>query len=216
MSIVLLIVGSYILGSVPTGYWLVKMLKGIDLRKVGSGSTGATNVLRTAGARLAAVVFVIDILKGFLPVYITKSLVTGNAFPELSAVTWLLPWLPPLAGIAAVIGHSKSIFLRFQGGKSAATGCGTLIGCHYLAGFSALAFWGVVLLATKIVSVASLAAAIACAVFMWIFAASTPMFHLSFTIYAAVGGLYVIARHKANIQRLLTGTEPRIGQKLSD
>jgi glycerol-3-phosphate acyltransferase PlsY len=216
MNIVLLIVGSYILGSIPTGYWLVKMLRGIDLRKAGSGSTGATNVLRNAGKGPAAVVLVIDILKGFLPVYVAKSLAIGNEFPELFAMTWLLPWVPPLAGFTAVIGHSKSIFLKFQGGKSAATGCGTLIGCNYIAGFSALAFWGLVLLATKIVSIASISTAIACTVFMWIFTVSMPMFHLSFTIYAAVGGLYVVVRHKSNIRRLLAGTEPRIGQKLTN
>lgn len=216
MNTALLIVFSYVLGSVPTGYWLVKALKGIDLRQVGSGSTGTTNVLRTAGKVPAFVVFVIDILKGFIPVCVAKILVTHNALPELSAIGWLLPWIPPLAGITSMIGHSKSIFLNFQGGKSAATGCGTLIGCQYIAGFSSLGFWILVLFVTKIVSIASISAAIACAVFMWIFTGHMPLFHVSFTIYAALGGLYVIVRHKANIKRLFAGTEPRIGQKLEE
>jgi glycerol-3-phosphate acyltransferase PlsY len=216
MNTALLIVCSYLLGSIPTGYWLVKALKGIDLTKVGSGSTGTTNVLRNAGKGPAAVVFLIDILKGFLPVFVAKILVEHGAFPELSAVPWLLPWIPPLAGITSMIGHSKSIFLKFQGGKSAATGCGTLIGCNYISGFSSLGFWGLVLWATKIVSIASISAALSCAVFMWIFTSGDPLFHISFSIYAAIGGLYVVVRHRANIKRLLSGTEPKIGQKLED
>jgi glycerol-3-phosphate acyltransferase PlsY len=215
MNTLLLIVISYILGSIPTGYWIVKSMKGIDLRQVGSGSTGTTNVLRTAGKPAAAAVFVIDILKGYIPVALAIAAVDHNYVPELASAPWLVAWLPPLAGITAMIGHSKSIFLKFQGGKSAATGCGTLIGCSLPGGFASLGFWFIVLKLSKIVSVASIAAAIACAIFMWIFV-TDPRFHLSFTIYAAIGGIYVIVRHKANIKRLLNGTEPRVGQKLED
>lgn len=214
MNTVLLLIFSYGLGSLPTGYWVVKALKGIDLRKVGSGSTGATNVLRNAGKPAAAFVFVIDILKGWLPVTLAIQAVRGGSVPELPSM--LMPWLPCLCGILAVIGHSKSIFLNFKGGKSAATGCGTLIGCSAASGFTSLGFWALVLGVTKIVSVASLAAAIACGPFMWLYTHDDPLFGLSFPVYATIGGLYVIVLHKANIQRLLKGIEPRIGQKNED
>ncbi|HEY9789345.1 MAG TPA: glycerol-3-phosphate 1-O-acyltransferase PlsY [Candidatus Obscuribacterales bacterium] len=214
MNTALLILFSYVLGSIPTGYWLVKALKGIDLTKVGSGSTGTTNVLRNAGKGAAIVVFLIDILKGYIPVTLGIYAVHHNWVPELAAVPGLDAWLPCICGIISMIGHSKSMFLQFKGGKSAATGCGTLIGCSTLSGFTSLGFWGLVLFVTKIVSVASLAAAATCGVFMWFYTQGDPKFHISFSIYATVGGLYVITRHKANIERLLKGTEPRIGQKL--
>lgn len=214
MNTLLLIVFGYVLGSVPTGYWIVKALKGIDLRKVGSGSTGTTNVLRNAGKGPAIVVFVIDILKGWFPVVLAIHAVTHGWVPELPAQ--LAQWLPPVCGILAMIGHSKSIFLNFQGGKSAATGCGTLIGCSAFSGFTSLGFWALVLFVTKIVSVASLAAAFTCGPFMWFYTHNDPTFGFSFPIYATIGGLYVVIRHKANIQRLLKGQEPRIGQKLED
>jgi glycerol-3-phosphate acyltransferase PlsY len=212
MNIALLVIASYILGSIPTGYWLVKALKGIDLRTVGSGSTGTTNVLRNAGKPAAVVVFLIDIFKGWLPVVAAIYAVHQGWAADVPS--WLVPWLPPICGITSMIGHSRSIFLGFQGGKSAATGCGTLIGCNAFSGFTSLAFWFLVLGTSKIVSVASLAAAFTCANFMWFYTQNDPTFHLSFSIYAFVGGMYVVIRHRANIQRLLKGTEPRVGKKL--
>ncbi len=214
MNTVLLVIFSYALGSIPTGYWVVKAVKGIDLRTVGSGSTGATNVLRNAGKPAAAFVLVVDMLKGWLPVTLAIHAVRGGLVPELPPM--LMPWLPCLCGILAVIGHSKSMFLNFAGGKSAATGCGTLIGCSAASGFTSLGFWALVLATTKIVSVASLAAAVTCGPFMWFFTHDDPLFGLSFPVYATVGSLYVIVLHRANIQRLLKGIEPRIGQKNED
>src|SRR5262249_32926636 len=134
MNTALLVVFSYLLGAIPTGYLVVKTLKGIDLRKVGSGSTGATNVLRNAGKPAAAFVLIIDILKGWLPVTLAIQAVRGGSVPELPSM--LMPWLPCLCGLLALIGHSKSIFLNFMGGKSAATRCGRLIGCSAAAGFT--------------------------------------------------------------------------------
>jgi glycerol-3-phosphate acyltransferase PlsY len=155
-----------------------------------------------------------DMLKGWLPVTLAIAAVRGGWVPELPSM--LMPWLPCACGILAVIGHSKSIFLKFKGGKSAATGCGTLIGCSAASGFTSLGFWALVLAATKIVSVASLAAALTCAPFMWLYTHNDPLFGVSFPVYATVGSLYVIVLHRANIQRLLKGIEPRIGQKNED
>ncbi len=214
MNTALLLLFSYALGSIPTGYLVVKAFTGIDLRTVGSGSTGATNVLRNAGKPAAAFVLVIDMLKGWLPVTLAIAAVRGGWVPELPSM--LMPWMPCACGILAVIGHSKSIFLKFKGGKSAATGCGTLIGCSAASGFTSLGFWALVLAATKIVSVASLAAALTCGPLMWLYTHDDPLFGVSFPVYATVGSLYVIVLHRANIQRLLKGIEPRIGQKNED
>jgi glycerol-3-phosphate acyltransferase PlsY len=134
--------------------------------------------------------------------------------PELPAP--LMAWLPCICGITSMIGHSRSIFLGFAGGKSAATGCGTLIGCSAFSGFSSLGFWFAVLYLSKIVSVASVTAALTCGLFMWWFMHGDPTFGVTFPIYATLGGLYVVIRHRANIKRLIAGTEPRVGQKLED
>jgi acyl phosphate:glycerol-3-phosphate acyltransferase len=209
MNTALLVVLAYLLGSLPTGYWLVKALKNIDLRQVGSGSTGTTNVLRTAGKGAAAFVFFVDIAKGFVPVWLAVYGCQHGWFPEYGVNDALRSWVAVPVGLAALIGHSKSIFLSFQGGKSAATGCGTLIGCNALGGLSTFGVWLIVLFAFRIVSAASIAAGAACGLLMWYFSHT-----LSLSVYAGMGGLYVIVRHKDNIKRLLSGKEPRIGQKL--
>src|SRR5215813_1781309 len=113
-----LIILGYLMGSLPTGYWLVKALKGIDVRTVGSGSTGATNVLRAAGKGAAAFVLLVDAAKGYLPVWLSiylesQGLLSGTPLPDLHLI-------PPAVALAALVGHSKSLFLKFQGGKSAA------------------------------------------------------------------------------------------------
>jgi glycerol-3-phosphate acyltransferase PlsY len=211
MNTVLLIVFAYLMGSIPTGYWLVKGLKGIDLLQVGSGSTGTTNVLRTAGKGPAAVVFFVDIFKGFLPVLLAIKALEYNMVPEL---TNLSPegaqWLPFVVAIIALVGHSKSIFLNFKGGKSAATSLGVVIAMNWLAALCSFAFFVFIILVTRFVSLASMLAVSTSCFVMYYFSPDK----LPYSAFCAIGGVYVVLRHRENIKRLMAGTEPRIGQKV--
>lgn len=205
---------AYLFGSAPTGYLAGKLLKGIDIREHGSKSTGATNVLRTLGKWPALVVLLVDVLKGagaivfarwFFPWLHTLPSVTPPT--ELDPRAWV-PWAACFAGLAALLGHSRSIWLHFAGGKSAATGLGVLLAMSWPVGLGAAAAFGVVLAISRFVSLSSmLAALIAIAL---VCALEQP---LPNRLLVIAGGIYVIARHRANIQRLLAGTEPRLGQR---
>lgn len=201
---------AYLLGSIPTGYWLGRLLKGIDIREHGSGSTGATNVLRTIGKVPALIVLTVDVLKGVFAVQFARWLYgLPDAVPpfDLAAEDWL-PWIASVAGLLALLGHSRSVWIRFTGGKSVATGLGVLLALSWQIGLAALGAFGLVLAATRIVSLSSIAAALAAGGLA--IALQTPA---AYQLMAIAGGLYVILRHRTNIQRLLAGTEPRIGQK---
>lgn len=207
------LVGAYLFGSIPTGYLAGKLLRDIDIREHGSKSTGATNVLRTLGKWPALAVLVIDLLKGAAAVgfagwsYAWLSTVPAATPPvELDAQSWV-PWAVCLAGLAALLGHGRSIWLNFTGGKSAATGLGVLIAVSWPVGLVAAAGFGVVLTVSRIVSLSSMLAAITAIVL--IFGWEHP---LAYRLLVIAGGVYVIVRHRANIQRLGAGTEPRLGQ----
>lgn len=187
----------YLLGSIPSGYWAGKWLKNIDIRAYGSKSTGATNVLRVLGKGPAAAVFAADVCKGVLAVLSAQFLGQGSDL-------WVIA-----AGLMAILGHSKSIFLNFSGGKSVAVSIGLLLAMDWRVGLCALVLWAVIVGLTRWVSLGSVLAAIAIAPMMYLF--GNP---LSYVIFGAVGGLYVVIRHKANVQRLLKGTEPRIGENV--
>jgi acyl phosphate:glycerol-3-phosphate acyltransferase len=207
----LVIVVAYLCGSIPTGYWAGLLLQGIDIREHGSKSTGATNVLRTLGKGPAIAVLLIDVLKGVAAVSFARWLyglpAVAAALPNL--MIWL-PWIITLAALMAILGHSRSIWIRFTGGKSAATGLGVLLAMSWPVGLGILLVFGLVLALFRIVSLGSIAAALAAVGLMWAF--QQP---LAFQLTALLGGLFVVWRHKANIQRLLAGTEPRLGQKHS-
>ncbi|MBD2165805.1 glycerol-3-phosphate 1-O-acyltransferase PlsY [Calothrix membranacea FACHB-236] len=211
-GVVLLV--AYLLGSFPTGYIAVKQLKGIDIREVGSGSTGATNVLRTLGKGPGAFVLLIDCLKGILAIALIYQLFhlapVYNLIPSTVDEKLWQPWLVTLAGFAVVLGHSKSIFLGFSGGKSVATGLGTLLAISWQVGLATAGVFALFFAISRIVSLGSIAGAIAVTIFMVVF--HQP---LACILYAFLGGLYVIIRHRSNIERLLAGTEPRIGQKVT-
>ncbi|MEB3229577.1 MAG: glycerol-3-phosphate 1-O-acyltransferase PlsY [Leptolyngbyaceae bacterium] len=199
---------AYLLGSLPTGYWVAKQLKGIDIREHGSGSTGATNVLRTIGKGPGLLVFVVDIGKGVAPVLLTRwatGLLAADVAPSLD---WL-PWVVVLAGALAILGHSRSIWLNFTGGKSVATGLGVMFALHWPTGLIAFGVFGLLLAVFRIVSLGSIGGAIAAPTAMFLLGQP-----LAYGVFAIAAGGYVINRHRSNIQRLLAGTEPRIGQKL--
>lgn len=202
---------AYLLGATPTGYLAGKLLKGIDIREHGSRSTGATNVLRTLGKWPALLVLLVDILKGvgavafarwFYPwVNTLPSVTSSSAFELLNA----LPWAVCLAGLAALLGHGRSIWLNFTGGKSAATGLGVLLAMSWPVGLAAAAVFAVMLTMFRIVSLSSMSAALAAIVVVcWL---DQP---LPYRLLVIAGGAYVVLRHRANIQRLLSGTEPRL------
>ncbi len=183
----------YLVGAIPTAYLVVKKLTGQDIRTIGSGNVGATNVKRAAGFKPFLFVLICDFLKGTIPVLISRAL-----YPQL-------PWLHVLVALATVIGHSKSIYLKFAGGKSAATGLGGFVGLDPVAGILLGVIAYVIMRVSRMVSVGSMVASVLAPISLIALKAPVP-----YQIYAAIAGIYVIYLHKANIQRLLNGTENRI------
>lgn len=211
-SLVVLAV-AYLLGSTPTGYLAGKLLKGIDIREHGSNSTGATNVLRTLGTWPFWGVLLVDVLKGaaaiifarlFYLCFFALPFVTPPAALDLQTST---PWIVCLAGLAALLGHSRSIWLNFTGGKSVATGLGVLLAMAWPVGLGALAVFGAVLAMSRIMSFSSMLAALTAITLICALEHPTP-----YRLLVIAGGVYVIVRHRANIGRLMAGTEPRLGK----
>ena len=210
-----ILLGAYLCGSIPTGYIAARILKGIDIREHGSGSTGATNVLRTLGKGPGLLVLVIDTLKGVGAIALVYGLfifsVSQNIIPpSVNASLWL-PWMVTLAGLAAVIGHSKSIWLGFSGGKSVATSLGVLLAMSWQVALVTVAVFGCVLALSRIVSLSSITGAIAVPLLMLLFGQPLP-----YMLFGIAGGIYVVWRHRSNIQRILARTEPRLGQKVAE
>ncbi|MBR0708310.1 glycerol-3-phosphate 1-O-acyltransferase PlsY [Bradyrhizobium liaoningense] len=208
---------AYLLGSIPTGYLAGKLLRGIDIRQHGSRSTGATNVLRTLGTWPALVVLVADVLKGVAAIIVARAFcpwlyaALSPMPPTASDLQTWVPWTVCLAGIAVLLGHSRSIWLSFTGGKSAATGLGVLLAMSWPVGLGTAAVFGLVLAIARIVSLSSMLASLTAIVLVCAFAQPLP-----YRLLVIGGGIYVIFRHRANIQRLLTGTEPRLGRSGPD
>jgi glycerol-3-phosphate acyltransferase PlsY len=186
----------YLLGSIPTGY-LAGRWRGVDIRQVGSGNIGATNVLRTLGKTAGIVVLAVDALKGFVACRYIPLLVTHSPSENLRIV----------AGLAAILGHNYTCWLRFKGGKGVATSGGVLLGWLPLAFATILAVWLAVFISSRYVSLASMIAAIALPFAAWVWGGSARMVFIA----ALVGGL-TIYKHRSNIQRLLNGTEHRFGK----
>lgn len=194
---------AYLLGSIPVGYLLVRVFRKQDIRAVGSGNIGATNVLRSGGKGLGLATFLLDALKGSAAVLLGAFL----AAP-------LLPGVPQrnveaLAALFAVLGHMFPIWLRFRGGKGVATGFGVFLVAAPPAALAAITVFAIVLGLTRYVSLASILGAASFPVFAW-FMGSGPKPAFFIAVQFAVA-LLVIAKHHPNIRRLLTGTEHRFG-----
>jgi glycerol-3-phosphate acyltransferase PlsY len=200
---------AYLLGATPTGYLAGRLLKGVDIRELGSRSTGATNVLRTLGVWPFFVVLVVDVLKGAAAIAFVRWLytlpsVTPPAGLDLQAWT---PWAVCAAGLAVVFGHSRSVWLNFTGGKSAAAGLGVLLAMSWPVGLGVAIVVGVVLAISRIMSLSSMLAALTAIALICVLDEPLP-----YRLLVIAGSLYVIALHRANIRRLLAGVEPRLGQ----
>ncbi|MGQ9866234.1 MAG: glycerol-3-phosphate 1-O-acyltransferase PlsY [Pseudanabaenaceae cyanobacterium] len=186
---------AYLCGSLPTGY-LVGRAAGIDIREKGSGSTGATNVWRNLGWQAGLFVFAVDWLKGAIAVWLMMFWGRDGAAPE---------WWAIGAGALAVLGHSRSVWLGFGGGKSVATGLGVLLALSWPVALSAFGVWLLAMALWQTVSIASILAAIAAPCLMWGFGQPLPYLGL-----AIVAGGFVIVRHRSNIERIWAGTEPKM------
>ena len=194
MTDALIVLGGYLLGSVPFGYVLPRVLRGEDVRERGSGNVGASNVWRVYGRSLGVPVAILDVAKGFVPTAV--GLWLGG------------DWVGVLAGAAAMIGHARPVFLGFsKGGKMVATAGGVALALAPFAAIACLFAWLVAFAAFRFASLASIVAAVALPILCYAFGASWPI--VGFTSIAAVG---VLALHRQNIRRLLAGTEPRFSR----
>lgn len=208
----LLLVG-YLLGSLPIGYLLGRLLKGIDIREHGSGSTGATNVLRVLGRGPGLLVLLVDVSKGALAIALVRWFYQHAASwltqaPEAMVAAQWLPWMVVLVGLTTILGHSKSVWLNFTGGKSVAASLGILLVLHWQIALLTLGVFLISLALTRIVSISSISGAIALPVLMLLWNQPLP-----YVLFGLLGGIYVVWRHQSNIQRILQGTEPKLGQQ---
>ena len=190
MGTVLILLFSYLLGSVPTGY-LLGSLSGVDVRQVGSGNVGATNVARVVGKWQGLLTLVGDAAKGFIAVFLSRKL--GY---DLSVSC--------LAGLAAFLGHLYPLFLRFQGGKGVATALGVFLSLAPMATFVLIFIFSFVAMVSRIVSLASLIAAGFAPIVFWFFPYPRALIWWSLLI-----ALLIVYRHRENIERLISGGEPR-------
>ena len=188
---------SYLLGSFPSGFLYAKNLKGIDLRYVGSGSTGATNVLRNIGKWPALIVFILDVLKGFIAVKIAYFFLSDNIFQVL-------------AGLFAITGHIWPIWLKGKGGKAVATGLGMFIALSWKVGLASFGTFLIMISLTKIVSLSSITAAILLPIYMFKYIGTL---NDPYTIFSFIVAIIVIWKHRSNINRILKGEEPKLNKK---
>ena len=190
----LLIIFSYLLGSIPTGY-IVGAMAGVDIREVGSGNVGATNVARTVGKKRGLLTLIADVAKGFVPVFIAGRLDLSQTAIALTA-------------IAAFLGHLYPMFLKFRGGKGVATALGVLLALAPMATLILIAVFAVVAVSSRFVSLSSIVAALAAPIVLW---------SLSYSLTVIATGVFlavmITLRHRENIQRLLEDTEPKFGSR---
>jgi len=188
----------YLFGSFPSGYLAGRIAKGIDIRSLGSGSTGATNVLRHIGKRAAITVFLLDVFKGVLSILLAKYLLLNDS------------WQVAI-GLSTLIGHIWPVWLNWKGGKAVATGLGIFLGLSWQVGLATLGVFIIMITLFRIVSLASVSASLALPLIMFLSFSSSNI-SLPFLIVSLLAMILVIWRHRENIVRLIRGKEPRIGQ----
>ena len=194
---------AYFIGSIPFGFLLTKFVKGVDIRQVGSGNPGATNVARALGKPYGILVFFLDMLKGFLPVYSFDQLFSGYGH-NLALI---------LCGVAVICGHTFPIYLGFKGGKAAATGCGVFLWLAPVPLFIAFAVWSLTVFISRYISLGSMISSVALVASLILFG-KEPFGHgLPLTLFSIFISVLLIIRHKANIKRIVNGTESKIGKK---
>jgi acyl phosphate:glycerol-3-phosphate acyltransferase len=194
MLAILLLLGGYILGSVPTGF-LVGRAWGVDVRRTGSGNIGMANVLRSVGKWPAVITMAGDMLKGFAPVFLARFLTENE-------------WVIAAVALAALMGHCWPVFLGFKGGKAVATGAGTTIALAPVAGLALFAFWWGVVLVSRYTSLGAISVMLVSPIAFLVTGQPIP-----YVLYTVIGGSLVLWRHKENARALIKGTERKIGQK---
>ena len=197
MNLLILFLG-YLFGSFPSGYLAGRIAKGIDIRSLGSGSTGATNVLRHIGKRAAITVFLIDVFKGVLSILLAKYFLLNDS------------WQVAI-GLSTLIGHIWPVWLNWRGGKAVATGLGIFLGLSWQVGLATLGVFILMITLFRIVSLASVSAALALPFIMFI-SFKTSSISLPFLVISLLAMTLVIWRHRENILRLMKGKEPKIGK----
>ena len=197
MNLLILFLG-YLFGSFPSGYLAGKISKGIDIRSIGSGSTGATNVLRHIGKRAAITVFLIDVLKGVLSILVAKYFLLNDS------------WQVAI-GLSTLIGHIWPVWLNWRGGKAVATGLGIFLGLSWQVGLATLFVFIVMISLFRIVSLASVSAAFSLPLIMFLSFKDSDI-SLPFLVISLLAMTLVIWRHRENIIRLIKGNEPKIGK----
>ena len=198
---------AFLCGSVPFGYWAGK-LKGLDIRQHGSGNIGATNVIRVCGKGIGIPVFILDMIKGLVPVLLPSWMLAGT---EVTGS--LLSATAVVCGLAAILGHMFTPWLGFKGGKGVATAAGVLLGIAPIAMLVALGAWLLFFFTSRYVSLASMAAAIAVPATMAVQMATAKSWDGVLLGFGILLAILVVVRHRTNIHRLMAGTESRVGKK---
>ena len=210
LSYIVTAIVAYLLGSIPTGYVVAKT-RGIDIRTVGSGNIGATNVFRTLGKPAGIFVLAVDALKGFVSCYFVGPFVYRVLTGSLENASATHEFLEITGGLFAILGHNYTCWLKFKGGKGIATSAGVVLALLPSALAVSLGVWLLVLALTRYVSIASMAGAFVLPFAAWFFGRSPRMI-----VVGAIIGALAIYKHRSNVQRLLDGTESRIGKKRED
>lgn len=191
---VLVVILAYFLGAIPSGYWVGKTLRGVNIMELGSKNVGATNTFRILGPKIGGLVLLMDMLKGFIAAMIGY-LAGGVTFSVI-------------CGLVSILAHTFSVFIKFKGGKGVATGAGVMFCWNPFAILCALLIWSLLAFTTGYVSLASIVASVACVIFLWLFGGTTLQI-----VFCTLVVVYIVFKHRSNIKRLIEGTENKMNWK---